>query len=178
MRTVTPIILIILALGVFFGYTNPLYQKIKDKQLQQSTIVEANKKAAQLRAVRDSLSQERNKISDPDIDRLKKMLPDAVDSVGLIIDMQNLALSRGVVLKGPHVDEGGASITQGLGPDSSKYGTISMSFVVTNSYDNFLVFLKDLESSLRLLDVTSVGFSSNKDGQYDYTVTLQTYWLK
>lgn len=179
MRTVTPIILIILALGIFFGYTNPLYQKIKDKQLQQSTIVEANKKAAQLRAVRDSLSQERNKISDAEVENLKKMLPDAVDSVGLIIDMQNLALSRGVVLKGPHVDEGGSTnATQGLGPDSSKYGTISMSFVVTNSYENFLVFLKDLESSLRLLDVTSVGFSSNKDGQYDYTVTLQTYWLK
>ena len=180
MRTITPIILIILALGLFFGYTNPLYQKIKDKQLQQSTIVEANKKAAQLRAVRNSLTDERNKISDSNIESLKKMLPDAVDNVGLIIDMTNIAAKYGMPLKGAHVTEGGGNVasTQGLGPDASKYGTISMSFVVTNTYDNFLIFMKDLESSLRLLDVTSVSFGSNKDGRYDFSVTLQTYWLK
>ena len=180
MRIVTPIIFIILALGVFFGYTNPLYQQIKDKQLQQSTIAEANKKAAQLRAVRTALTQERDKITDADIQRLNKMLPDAVDNVGLIIDMQNIAANRGMLLKGARVTAGGSvgDAAQGLGPDASKYGTITMTFVVNTTYDNFSVFLKDLESSLRLLDVTSLGFSSTKEGRYDYSVTLQTYWLK
>ena len=108
------------------------------------------------------------------------MLPDAVDNVGLIIDMQNIAANRGMLLKGARVTEGGAvgDAAQGLGPDASKYGTITMTFVVNTTYENFSVFLKDLESSLRLLDVTSLSFSSTKEGRYDYSVTLQTYWLK
>jgi hypothetical protein len=45
-------------------YTNPEYQKLKEKIAQNQRVVEANGKATTLRAVRQRLSDDRNKISE------------------------------------------------------------------------------------------------------------------
>ena len=50
---------------------------------------------------------------------------------------------------------------------------------VTASYDNFIAFLKDLEKSLRLVDVVSLTFTAPESSPtYDFTIGLKTYWLK
>jgi Tfp pilus assembly protein PilO len=178
MKFILPLIFLIAAVAVFLGYTNPLYQNIKTEQVTASQISGANQKAAQLRAVRDTLTQERNNISDTDIDRLQKLLPDAVDNIGLIIDMNNIAAQYGMSIKDVRINQGSTDKGTSVGPDSNKYGTISMSFVVSTTYENFIAFLQELEASLRLVDVTSVSFSASKNGIYDYNVNIQTYWLK
>jgi hypothetical protein len=53
-----------------------------------------------------------------------------------------------------------------------------LTFTVTATYNDFLNLLQDLESNLRLLDITNIAFHSTDTGFYDYTVTLNTYWLK
>ncbi|MBU3669084.1 MAG: hypothetical protein FGM57_03970 [Candidatus Taylorbacteria bacterium] len=178
MRYLMPIIFIIAAVAGFFVYTNPQYQKLKAKMAEYQKIVEANNKATTLRAVRQKLSEDRNKISEADVDKLSKMLPDSVENVGLIIDIDNIASKYGMRIRNTKINESGARSAAAVGPDARKYGTISLSFSVTSSYENFIVFLKDLESSVRLVDLTSLTFSSAKEGRYDFNVTLQTYWLK
>ena len=70
------------------------------------------------------------------------------------------------------------SATGAVGPNSKKYGTISLTFSVTSSYESFLAFLADIESSQRLVDVSSLAFSAGVDNNYTFNVTIQTYWLK
>jgi uncharacterized membrane protein YqhA len=64
-----------------------------------------------------------------------------------------------------------------------------MKFTVTGKYESFLSFLKDLEQNLRVVDVKSIDFkvpnsivsSSGKVTDtdiYDYSLEIQTYWLK
>lgn len=178
MRLFLPIVFILVSIGLFVGFTNPQYQAIKLRDAEQQKIQEANKKAAQLRAVRETLTQERNQISEIDIQKMKKLIPDGVENVGLIIDINNIAAKYGVNIKNTRVNEGSTNRGDVLGPDGTRYGSISLSFTINTSYENFLAFLRDLESSLRLVDVTTLAFASTKDGKYDFNVTLQTYWLK
>lgn len=176
-----PIIFILAAISLFFFYTNPQFQNLKANIEDQNKIVEANDKAAKLRAVRQSLTDDRKKIDQRDVDKITKMLPDGVENVGLIIDIDNIASKYGMRIRNTKINDGGASsgkATAIAGPDAKKNGTISLSFSVTSTYENFIAFLKDLESSQRLVDVTSLTFTSNKEGRYEFGVTLQTYWLK
>lgn len=182
MRIIFPVLFIIAAIGLFLGYTGPLYQKIKVKRADLATINEANKKAKQLREVREALTAERNKISEEDINKLKKMLPDGVENMRLIIDIQNIAAnpSYNMAIRSPRINQGGTDKGAAVGPDSNRYGTLSLSFVVTTSYKDFLYFMRDLERNLRLVDVTALSFSSpdEPDGRTDFSLTIQTYWLK
>jgi len=65
-----------------------------------------------------------------------------------------------------------------IGTDRKSYGTLSMSFSTTGSYESFLALLGSLEKSLRIIDVTGLQFSANESGLYDFSVTARTYWLK
>jgi hypothetical protein len=66
-----------------------------------------------------------------------------------------------------------------VGVDQSLYGTLTLSFSTTATYTTFLAFMRDLEKSLRLIDIVSVQFASSDTNQlYDYTVSIKTYWLK
>ena len=62
-----------------------------------------------------------------------------------------------------------------------------MQFVTTRaSYSNFVSFVKDLEKSLRVVDVNSITFSSTESvgtsqassDMYKYEFKVKTYWLK
>lgn len=174
-----PIIFIVAAVAGFFMYTNPKYQELKAKMTDYQKIIEANNKATTLRAVRQKLNDDRNRIPEADIDKLAKMLPDSVENVGLIIDMDNIASKYGMRIRNTKIgDVSGSRGGTSAGPDARKNGAITLSFSVTSSYENFLIFLRDLESSVRILDVTALTFTSGKDGRYDFNITLQTYWLK
>lgn len=174
-----PIIFILAATGLFFFYTNPQYQKLKTDLVDQSAIVEANNKAAELRALRQQLTEARNKISQQDIEKLQKMIPDGVENVGLIIDIDNIASKYGMRIRNTKINDSGSGKNAAVtGPDAKKYGTIGLSFSISSTYENFVAFLRDLESSQRLVDVTNLSFASNKEGRYEFNVTLQTYWLK
>lgn len=191
-----PIILILVAIGVFFVFIDPKYNEVKDLQAQ----IERNNKtldlAEQLREKREDLRQKYNQISDDEKLELQKMLPDTVDNVRLIIDISNIAEKYGIIIQdiqvAPEEDSeenvqvinsdfesttSGSTINY---PDTSKIGIISFSFSVVAQYDVFLDFLKDLEEALRIVDVRSITIDRVDDQSifYNYSVKLDTYWLK
>lgn len=178
MRLFFPIIFVIAGVAGFIFFTNPTYQLSKAKEAELKGYVDANESAAKLRAKREELELQRKSISTNNIDRLMKMLPDGVENVGLIIEMNRIARQKGVSIRNARINEGSTSKGASVGPDGNKYGTISMSFGVTLSYLDFQDFLKTLEQNLRLVDVTAISFSSTRTDKYDYNITLQTYWLK
>ncbi len=57
-----------------------------------------------------------------------------------------------------------------VGAGSTPYDYVTLSFSVSGTYDIFRTFLADLESSLRLVDVTSIAFSATPTGIYEYTI--------
>jgi hypothetical protein len=93
-----PIILIGAAAVLFMFYTNPAYQTIKDLSLQQDSYNSALDKAQELHTLRDQLLAKRNSFSNDSLDKLHHVLPDNVDNIRLIIDINNIASRHNLAL--------------------------------------------------------------------------------
>lgn len=183
MKSLTPIILIITAAILFFVFTDPAYKDVMDLRSQQQEYNDVLTKSKELLSKRKSLQDKYNAFSTTDVDRLRKLLPDGVDNVKLIIDIDEIAKRYGLTIRNVRLDDSKAkagakdsiaTITAG----EARYGTIPMGFSVNADYDTFVKFLQDLEGSLRLVDVVNISLKPSATGLYSYDVSLKTYWLK
>jgi Tfp pilus assembly protein PilO len=102
---------------------------------------------------------------------------------GMILkDVKYETASREIEKPKNSVVQGGAAIKK----NSSEYGVWDLSFSIEGSYSNFLNFTRDLENNLRIVDISSIQFSSetaansskNTAESYSYSFTVKTYWLK
>ncbi len=192
MTNLTAIILILASLGLFIFYVNPTYREetgasvpaeksIKELQNDRSEYEEALEKSREIEIARTGLIAQFNSISEENKERLLKLLPDHIDSVRLIIDINTIAAQYEMTLKNIDIVEGsetGSSAEGTIGPSEELYGKVSFAFSLSGPYEKFRSFLRDLEQSLRLIDVTSVAFGTGKEGVYDYQMTIHTYRLK
>lgn len=192
MRYIFLLLLIAASVGVFITFVKPRYQEIQKVRQEVAASDENLNTADKLQQSRVALIAKYNSIPKVDLDNLKILLPDSVDNIRLIIQINSLANKNGLsVLKNVDYksDQDTTSTDQASSPESAKrpYGEFTVSFQTTGQYKNFLTFLSDLEQNLRLVDVVSVDFSSNdssNSGQQGissiltYKITLKTYWLK
>ncbi len=181
MRLLFPVILVIAAIGLFVAFTNPTYQGLKGTQTKVGAYDDALNKSQELKSLRDKLASARNAFAPQDEQKLVRLLPDQVDNIRLIIDINNIAARRGLVLSNVALGEvsqsSAAATSLAVGPSSDPVGSVSLGFAVTASYEDFLTFLQDLEHSLRILDVEKLSFSSGVGGKYTFDLTIRTYWL-
>src|SRR3989344_1966049 len=91
MRFFFPIIFLAGAVGLFFWFIDPTYAQIKELRVEEAEFDNALTRARDLKEVRDELIKRYNAFLPSDISRLKKLLPDHVDNVRLIIDLDSIA---------------------------------------------------------------------------------------
>lgn len=191
-KFVIPAILIGLALALFFIVANPIYLEIKDLRLLSISYNEALDNSKALEAERDKLTAKYNTF-DPDyLAKLEKLMPDSVDNIRLILEIEKLALPYGMVLQDVGYDTTtekgitGGGGQPGITTSRLPYGIWNLSFSTAGTYGNFVNFLKDLENNLRIVDVSSIDFSSegveglnpSLPQAYKYDFNIQTYWLR
>ncbi len=178
-RLLIPIIFVIAAVTLFMSYTNPTYKNIKTLQVQENSFDGALSKAQELRKVRDELLAKRDSFNQAALGKLSHMLPDNVDNIRLIIDINNVASRHNLTLT--NVDLGDLSQGQkqktAAANSSDAVGNVVIGFSVLTSYDNFLAFANDLEHSLRLLDIQKVNFTASPSDAQVYSISIKTYWL-
>lgn len=179
-RFLVPLLFLLAAIGVFVVFTQPKIDTVKAQRADIAIYNEALDNGQKLISVREKLVDKFNAFKDEDVERLKKTVPDAIDNVRLIIDLDDMAGQYGMELKNVRVlTPSGRSGKEGaLGSDSQKYGSVGLGFTVTGTYEVFRRFVADLEKSLRILDIVSVSFSSNDRNTYDFSLEIRTYWLK
>lgn len=190
-----PILLILVSIAIFFVVIDPKYKEVQNLQDQITKNEDTLKLANELRKKREELRERYNQISDSEKFQLQKLLPDNVDNVRLIIDINNIAEKYGIAIQNFNIttSEDSKNDVKNLNsefeditgdstlnyPDTSKVGVISFTFSVSAQYEVFTEFLLDLEESLRIVDIRSIDIDSSGDSSfYDYRVTLDTYWLK
>ncbi len=195
-RFLIPTILAGLAISVFFTFTSPLYSDIKDLRVKVSSYNQALNNSKELEKERDKLTQAYNAIDPNNLAKLQKLLPDNVDNIRLILEIEKIAAPYGMVLRDVKYDTDKTSNTNTGAPiqggDTAKvsykeYGVWTLGFSTNGTYNNFTSFLKDLESNLRVVDISSIEFSSDVGGGginpsfkevYKYDFQIKTYWLK
>lgn len=188
-RTIFSLVFVFASGAIFFMYTKPTYDSVQSTRSEMTQYDEALQKAAELQQLKQTLLSRYNAFNPNDVDRLQKLLPDHVDNVRLILDLDNIAGRNGmalqnVVVSTPTSGQTSQTAVGSLGSSKQKYDSVTLSFSTQGSYETFLQFLTDLESSLRIVDLVSLnlttGSSAGKTGSpsYGFEVTIRTYWLK
>ena len=187
MKSFFALLFITASITVFFVMVKPKYENLQTLRAEVAAANANLDTAAKLTKSRDELLARYQAISKTDLDNLKTLLPDSVDNIRLIIQINSLATKNNLSLL-RNVDyqaEQIASTTQDPTAAARPYGEFTISFQTSGQYKNFLAFISDLEQNLRLVDVTKVEFAPVEQGvqqsagtSLSYKVTLQTYWLK
>lgn len=187
MKSFLSLLFIAVSITVLFVMVKPKYESLQDLRQEVASANVNLDTAAKLAKSRDELIATYQGISKADLDNLKILLPDSVDNIRLIIQINSLATKNNLSLL-RNVDYQTEQTTQA--PQDPQivqkpYGEFTISFQTTGQYKNFLAFISDLEQNLRLVDVVKVDFAPAEQGVQQtagtslaYKVTLQTYWLK
>ena len=198
-RNITATILLVLAIGIYFTVTQGVLDSARAIQTVNAQYLSAMDSADQLIKGRDQVLKNYNNLSQEDRARLDKMIPNTVDNIRLIIDLNNnVALRHGFSLKNikavasqnnqngnavqaqpaPSVPMNSVSNASVGSIPTPVLDTVTVSFSVTAPYQQFRSFMQDLEADLRIMDLTHLTLSVNDTGTYDYSVELKTYWMR
>jgi hypothetical protein len=96
MRYIFLIILIIASIGVFVAVILPRYGVIKTTRTDIAAYNANLATAGRLQQSRDALVAQYNNIQKSDLDGIKTLLPDSVDNIRLIIQLDSLATKNGL----------------------------------------------------------------------------------
>jgi len=186
MNRIFPLILIVIAIGLFFGYVRPTWDgSIATSKAQIASYDSALAASARFTANEAALAEKRNQIPSDSLDRLTTFLPDGVNNVQLILDLNALANRSGMTLSNfttsetPNDSTTNTTTSGALtsGTAVSPVDSLTLSVTASGTYDAFRSFLAGIEQSLRPLDVETVSVTDSDTGVYTYQLTLKFYWL-
>lgn len=203
MSRLLPLIAIIFAIALFFLYIKPTYSgPISDTRSQIASYDDALAAADRFQQKEAQLTQQRAQIPADSLTRLSEFLPDGVDNVQLILDLDALAARSGITLSDFNTQSdsnssnvsanstpqavpsaqplGGNIPTLGQGnlTGNSPVDSLNLTFKASGTYPAFRAFIAGVENSLRPLDVTDLQVSQSDTGVYAYAVTVRIYWLR
>jgi len=170
MKLIIAIVGVVLAGGMFFWYTKPAYDSSLALRANITQSDAALDKAAELQKLRQTLLSRFNTFDPADLDRLQKLLPDHVDNVRLILDLDNLAEDAGLALQNVDVSSAQKQTAKNqtalgaIGASNQKYDSLALTFSTATTYSDFVGFLKSLESSLRIVDLASLTITPSQSG--------------
>jgi Tfp pilus assembly protein PilO len=184
-RSLTATVLIVVAIGLYFTITKGVLAEANIVRDSNKEYITAIQNAKDLISLRDKVLADYNKLTPEDREKLDKIVPQNVDNIRLVIDLNSIALRHGFVLKGINASASSDSSSQNQqnnpgqnGSQGPKLNTVSVSFSLSAPYQQFISFLQDLESSLRILDVSNLSVTAGENGIYDWRIELKTYWLR
>lgn len=182
---ILPLLALLVSFGIFFAYVGPTWSgSVAETKaaiaLDDQALVAASRYAKQ----QNDLAEKRNAIDPENLTRLTAFLPDSVDNVGLILDLNALAARSGFSLSNIDVTLNTistADISTGQmlpSPGTSYVGSVDLSLSAVGTYTAFQAFLAGVERSARLLDVQSIAVKGSETGVYNYEIKLRLYWLR
>ena len=206
-KALTPLIGIIIAVGLFFSYVQPTFRDVKTIQDETAEYAQATERASELMQRINGLKAQQGGILPVDLERLEALIPDRIDEVSALIDIDALTVAHHLMLGDIEVGEqgqtessAGAGVAGGqpgaTAPGAmatadadgfafmqagesleSQYSTLDIGFSVTGTYDDFRMFLSDIERSLVLMEVTGVTFAASEGDAIPFTMKVRLYSL-
>lgn len=177
---VLPVVILLVAIGLFLGYVHPTYTgAVAAQRAQIQSYDNALAAAETFRAEESKLIAAQEAISPDDRARIEAFLPDGVDNVQLIVDLNALASRSGMRLNDfdisePEEDEPGRIALETGGAVEH----LDISVTAVGTYAAFRDFLEGVEYSLRPMDLVDLSISDSETGVYTYGMTFRIYWLR
>lgn len=180
MRIFFAIILLAAAISLFFFWSQPMRIDIRGLEAEKQSFESVIARINVLRKSRDSLLQSYNTIPDGELKRIKNAVPDTPKSGPLVVQLANMTNENRLLLKNINVADAKAPPKSKSDKNKdNKDNVISLTFSVSGAYSDFINFIKELEKSLRIIDITDISFSSGGDKDlYDFSLTVNSYVLE
>ncbi|MBI1974673.1 MAG: hypothetical protein HYS51_02420 [Candidatus Zambryskibacteria bacterium] len=176
MKNKSAITLIVLALGLFYTFTNVEYEKAKELHSAVIKYQDVLANIADVINLRDNLLVSYEEFPADEKARIEKVLPDNVDTVNLALELDGIGARYGISLKDVSIDSDNSRAVAAVLPQNNlSYDKTRVSFSFVSNYQNFKRFLSDVEKNLRLMEIKSVSFRSEDSGLYEHKVTIETY---
>lgn len=185
-RTLTPILSILAALAIFFLYVQPLYGDIRAIQDETNEYRQAVERANEFNNLLSNLIAQRNSFSAREMERLETVVPDSVDVVSLLVDVEAMAASHGMSIGGIDVADEQTFAEPNESQSTQKsntaisYGDFAMqdvSFQLIGTYEQMRSMLEDMERSLVLMDIVDLTFEIGEGDLLQFDVTVRLYAL-
>jgi len=189
MKQVIPFLVMSLCVAMYFYYIKPELVVIEEKKAEYDKYKVVVEKVKDVASLRDELIKKYESISPEDLNKLDKIIPEKFDPVIFANDINSLIAKHTLKVTGLKIEyqRNVDGITDDTQIGDMKYRTITSSFSLSGDYDKLYDFLKELETSLRLMDVTNLSVKAgavanstdkNPKNTYTYDVKIKTYSLK
>jgi|AntAceMinimDraft_6_1070360.scaffolds.fasta_scaffold08198_2 Tfp pilus assembly protein PilO len=189
MKNILSIIIIIISIAVFVLVVRPQYDIIKSMQTENSELGGVLVNARTLQSSRDNLLDKRSKFKAEDLLKLKKLIPESADNVKLILEFEEMAdrydleIQAASTVKDESKNINGSSDqgnTQAFDVETKDYGIVTLDLTLVGGYSEFIDFLVELERNIRITDLRTLNIAppTGGEGQYQYQISVETYWLK
>lgn len=185
MKSVIPFIIMALCISSYFFYVKPTMGVIAQKQAKLDEYNTVINKVKEIKVKREELETRYQNITEEDLNKLDKMIPAQFVSEYFVNDLNSVSSRYGMKISEMNItvpmnEEGTQDDTQAA---TEKLKVITAKFTLSGRFDQLLSFLKDLESSLRIIDVVNLSIggkdASSKDNQIlSYSFEVKTYSLK
>lgn len=183
MRTLTPALSILIAILLFVFFTKPLYSEIKSTQAEVDAYALAVEKYNEFSQALQTKLNKKTSRPEYEIERLDQLLPSMIDETQLLVDLNALALTHGLLFGNVSVEGNNpvmleeALPVEGSQVASDELSTVDVSFDVIGTYEQFKTFLRDIESSLSLMEVTELNFTATEGSFQQFSVTVRAFAL-
>ncbi len=188
-----PTVALLLSAALFFGYISPTWNgSIAATKAAIAGDGSVLASAKQYVAEQSQLASERNAISPADLQAIGNLLPNSVNNVQTILDLNAIAARSGLSLTSANVAQGagGSNIAGNAGASSGPAAgalgsgvanaveSVDLTLEASGTYAALQKFLAGLELNQRLLDVESLSVSGSNTGVYAYQMHVRLYWLR
>lgn len=183
-KTILSLVLFIGFFGLLFGYVQPTYNEAEAIKQNAEQYNQALNKAQEIQELKRSLLSQYNLFADGNLTKLKKLLPEHIDNVRLVFDLDGIAAAHNIRITDVRVQDDATTAnettaTGAVGFNSAaraaqQYDTRVLEFTTVASYEQFKSFVEDLERSLRIVDIVSLKISNAQLVKQDTTATKGT----
>lgn len=183
-RTLTPILSIIVAVMIAYFFILPKYettQLVRAEIQEYETAVEKYNEFSNKLDEKLAIKTERPAIDNEHLDTL---VPSEIDDTQLLVDLETLVTKQTMLFGNISIKGNTTIYQQGSEADTSSGQQISrqlvsldISFDVIGSYEQFQLFLSELERSRTLYEVVSLSYTPSESAFQQFSLTVRVYAL-
>jgi len=178
------LIFVVGAIVVYFDFVEPAYegaQNVKAEVLSNDNFLGGQRVA--IKKVQDIISSYEGRL---EVQQAVSMaLPTTEDASNAVIQLDGLVQSNGLALQSAVVSSAGVGAARSAATSSAlsrPLGTLSFRLSLAGAYENFKSFLSELESNIRIFDVTSLIIQAPQAAAkgsvqiYNYDLIISSYY--
>ncbi len=180
-RTITPIFSIILAIVIYFGFTKGVFDDVKAIEAEAKTYEDAIEKGEAYNIEIERNLGIKRSLGPVEMERLNAFVPDRIDEVRLLVDLEAMAKKNKMLIGNLEVTEtesaGGGDAGATNAVTAGDFSSLDISFGLIGTYDQFRVMLAEIEKSLTIMEVIDISMSANEGVLQQFDLTVRTYKL-